>query len=319
MRQFLNIKIIPLAHIDFTDISYMISPDSEPVLDESFKASISRYGTFSPPVVRETDTNRYSIVAGRKRLRAVSALQTHMEWPCLVISRQVPEIEVFRILLDEITLARQLTPVEKAHILQKVSEVAGESQIVEEFLPIMGLAPNRMTITQTVRLLDLELPILLALHQGTIHETVGRELTSLTAEDRTALFEIISSLQLSYSNQKKILAMGKELAGRHKTTIANLLDDDAIQDILQHQEANPPQKTKKLMRYLSRKHFPRSSMAEEEFNNFTSAMHLPQNVTIEHAPYFENDSMTLSITFPDRESLKNNWEKMRHVIRPKND
>jgi hypothetical protein len=67
------------------------------------------------------------------------------------------------------------------------------------------------------------------------------------------------------------------------------------------------------MLWLSRKHMPRSGQAVEEFTRFIAAMQLPQNVSVDHTPFFEDDAMTLSITFPNRKSLQHAWEKIRHA------
>ena len=88
-----------------------------------------------------------------------------------------------------------------------------------------------------------------------------------------------------------------------------------VMDILNHQEANPPQKTKNLMNRLSRKYMPRSSHAADEFKRFAASMHLPQNVSVDHTPFFEDDSVTLSITFSNRESVQNAWEKIKRAVR----
>lgn len=317
MRQVLNIKTLPVSKIDFNDLSYSIGPVGETVVDDPLQQSISRYGTFCFPIVIKNGAGLYAIVAGRKRLLAIHYLQPDIEWPCLAIADDAPEIEVFRILLAEITLSRPLTPVEKAIFLQKISAVAEEDEIVREFLPEMGLPPNRHTIAQTVRLLDLEDPILIAVHRGAISNAAGRELCTLEPADRKILFGIITSLQLSFSNQKKILSICRELAGRLKTTIADLLDNNEVQGILRHLDANPPQKTKMLMRHLSGKYLPRATEAAADFHNYTSSLQLPQNVSVEHTPFFEDDALNLSITFPSRESLREAWEKIRHVIQQK--
>jgi hypothetical protein len=233
---------------------------------------------------------------------------------CLVIPARIPEINVFHILLEEVQLTRQLTTAEKAIFLQKITGILDEPQIVNEFLPRLGLATNPFAIKQTLKLLDLEYPILRGIHYGYVNESVAREFISLRAQDRTILFEIIISLRLSSNYQKKMLNICRELASRENIKIATLLHNDEVQGILHHKDANPPQKTKKLMTWLSGKYMPRSRQAEKEFKHFTTAMQLPPNVSVEHTPFFEDDSMTLSITFTNRISLQHAWKKIKHAI-----
>jgi len=314
MNLLLNIQNITLVQIDFDDFFYSISPEREIVVDETLKKSIANHGILHLPIVRETNSGFYSIVAGRKRLLAVHSLHTESTCACLVISHQVSEVDVFCILLEEIQLTRQLTIVEKAIFLQKIAATMAERQIIREFLPSIGLAPNTFSMKQTLMLLDLEDPILSSIHHGQINETVAHDFILLPAQDRMVLFEIITSLRLSFSNQKKLLNICRELASRENTSIAALLGNDEVHGILGHQDANPPQKTKNLMTWLSGKHMPRSRQAEKEFRRFANAMQLPENVSVEHTPFFEDDSMTLSIIFPNRKFLKLAWEKIRHAI-----
>ena len=315
MPPVLTIKNIGLSQVDFNDLSYAIAPIPEGEIDSTLKASIARHGILHPPIVREINPVSYTIIAGRKRLLAWRSLAKEQTCNCLIISRQIPEFEIFHILLAEIQLVRQLTMVEKALFLQKIAAVAEEKQIVKEFLPRLNLAPDPSVMKQTLRLLELEAPILKSIHQGYVNETVARDFVSLPLQDRSILFEIIASLRLSLSNQKKLLQISRELASRENKSITALLATPEVHAILHHPDANPPQKTKNLMTWLTRRHKPRSMHAEEEFNRFINEIRLPRNVSVAHTPFFEDDAVTLSITFRNRGFLLQAWEKIKHVTR----
>lgn len=315
MPPVLTIKNIDLSQVDCNDLSYSIAPIPESEIDSTLKASIARHGILHPPIVREINPVSYTIIAGRKRLLAWRSLAKEKTCHCLVISRQIPEFEVFHILLAEIQLVRQLTMVEKALFLQKIAAVAEEKQIVKEFLPRLNLAQDPSVMKQTLRLLELEAPILKGIHQGYVNETVARDFVSLPLQDRSILFEIVASLRLSLSNQKKLLQICRELASRENKSITALLATPEVHAILHHPEANPPQKTKNLMTWLARRHKSRSIHAEEEFNRFINEIRLPRNVSVTHTPFFEDDVVTLSITFRNRSFLLQAWEKIKHATR----
>jgi hypothetical protein len=313
MNSTLHLQNISLSHIDFEDFSYSISPGRDVLPDETLNKSIIRYGILHPPLVKKGGSGLYNIIAGRKRLLTVRSLHTENICSCLVISRHIPEIDVFHFLLEEIQLTRQLTAVEKAIFLQKIAAITDEKLIIREFLPRLGLVPKPFSIQQAFKLLDLEDPIIHSIHHGKISEPVAHDLMLLSTQERMVLFEIITTLRLSGNYQKKLLNICRDLASRNNTSIAVLLNSDEVHDILHHQEANPPQKTKNLMFWLSRKHMPRYGQAAEEFSRFINAMQLPQNASIGHTPFFEDDSMTLTITFSNRKSLQYAWEKIRHT------
>ncbi|MBW2502918.1 MAG: ParB/RepB/Spo0J family partition protein [Deltaproteobacteria bacterium] len=304
-------KKIPLPFIDFGDTSYAIAPDADPGFDENLALSIARFGILHPPLVKEPSSGSYRIVAGRKRLLAARSLQEESSCSCLVVPLHTSEIETFSLLLEETGVRRPLTLTEKANFLQKTVARSDEEFMVKEFLPRLGLAPRRFTLQQTLRLCSLEPEILLALHEGVLSEKSGWEFLQLPAGDRLALFAIVNGLRLGGSYQKKLLDITKDLAGRSGKSIAGLLACEAVAAILHHSEANPPQKTKMLMHWLHRQHMARYSRASEEFNRFAGAMQLPENVSLTPAPAFEDESLTLSITFPNRKSLQHAWKQVR--------
>ena len=314
MNPTLSIENIPVAQIDFNDFLFALSPTLEAAPDATLDKSIARHGILHPPIVMQKSPELYTIVAGRKRLQALRFLHGgNTVASCLVAARQTPEVDIFRLLLEEIQLIRRLTPVERAIFLQKITAVIDREQIIREFLPRLDLAPHYRSITKALELLNLEKPILAGLHRGQLHETVAHDLVPLSSEDRMTLFAIISSLHLSFSYQKKLLVICREVAGRNNISIASLLNHDEVKAILQHPEANAPQKTKNLMRWLQEEYMPRSTRAATEFKRFIAMLRLPHNVAVAHTPFFENDATSLTITFPDRESLQNAWDKIRHA------
>ena len=311
---------LQISLIDFKDFSYAVSPGREIIVDSTFKNSIARHGFLHPPIIRETVSGSYVIVTGRKRLLAFRSLYPEArECCCLIIPREVPDIDVYSVLLEDIQISRQLTPVERAIMLAKISPFADVEYIVNEFLPRMDLPADPFYITQNLMLLDLEEPIIHAIHQGLVHESVARNISSFPVSDRMALFHIMTSLRLSVNYQKKLVTTCREITSREQKSIAELLESQEVSAILNHRGANPPQKTKNLMTWLSRKHMPRSSQAEAEFASFIAAMKLPGKVSIQHTPFFEDDAVTLSITFANRKSLQDTWEKIKNAIHGKDD
>jgi ParB family chromosome partitioning protein len=308
-------RALQISLIDFTDFSYAISPERDIILDETFIKSIAKHGILHPPIIRKTDSGSHVIVTGRKRLLAFRSLFPAARTCCfLVIPPKVPEIDVYSVLLEDIRIARQLTPVEKALLLKKISALADVEHIVSEFLPRMDLSPDPFHIRQSLKLLALEEPIIHAIHRGMVHETVARDITSLSSTDRMALFHLITSLRLSISYQKKLVTICRDIAGREGISIAEVLENPEAVSILNHPGTNPPQKTKNLMTWLTRKHAPRSSQAEAEFTGFVAEMQLPGKATIQHTPSFEDEAVTLSISFSNRKSLQETWEKIKNAL-----
>lgn len=306
---------LDISRIDFTDFSYSITPARTGKPDESLTESIARHGILHPPIVKRTTQNKFGIVTGRKRLQAFSALFPEKKTcTCMVIPEPVSEVDVFSLLLAETRGKRQLSPVEKAVFLSKTSSLMNDKQAAKEFLPLLDLPPDPAHIRKMVSLLELEEPLISALHRGTLNEAVARDMVPLSGKDRAAVFQIISSLHLSVSYQKKLLNICRELASRENKSIAVILEDKSIQEIIRHKGANPPQITKNLMNRLSRKYLPRSSKADDEFRQFVAALQLPRNASVDHTPFFEDDAVTLSISFSNRKIFQNAWENIKDAL-----
>ena len=89
----------------------------------------------------------------------------------------------------------------------------------------------------------------------------------------------------------------------------------ATTDILNHPEANPPQKAANLMATLTAKRYPRLTEAEKNFQQFTDSLRLPKNATLSHAPAFEKDTVTLTISFKNQEDLLKSWQFIASALK----
>jgi len=312
MNHHFVLKSLDISLIDFNDYSYSVSPDREINPEGSLSESIADHGIIHPPAVKNTISGAYVIISGRRRLQAFHSLfPEKRSCDCLVFSESVSEFNVFSFILEEIIIRRPLTPIERAVFLQKTSSFMDEKRITETFLPRMGLPRDPAQIKKNLKLLDLDDPLIQALHRGDLHEAVVQDLLTLSSNDRLAVYDVISTLQLGVNYQRKLITIVRELAAREKETIGSLLGGREVLEILNHRDANPPQKTKNLMNLLMRQYKPRSSKAEDEFNRLAASLQLPKNISITHTPSFEDDSLTLSITVSDKKTLLDILSKIK--------
>ena len=305
------IKRIPLSRIDYEDTTYRLVPFPEEHEDSGLRESIARVGLLHPPILVEDFTNSFHIVAGRKRLHILRDSLAARDCSCIVLPQDSDTLSIFSILLEETLLRRTLTPVEKAIFFTHILQVIDREQAAQQFLPLLGLAPSPYHIQKMLALLDLEDQLLKDLHQGTLNEKTAHEMTRLPFRDRLALFETIKQLQLSVGKQQKLLLACRELSGRTRTAIGDILSCPEIHDILNHPQANPPQKSTNLMTWLSQQRFPRLTAAERKFKQFSTALNLPPGAVLSHALSFEKDVITLSLLFKNENDFLKSWQKMK--------
>jgi ParB family chromosome partitioning protein len=297
-----------LQQIDLDDHTFSLLPAKlDTALPAELADSLSRVGLIHPPILRLSDKGTYQVVSGRKRIRLAAERLAWNRISCLLLTEDYSDPDTLTLVLEETLACRRPSPAEAATFCAKIVQWLGEEEAAARYLPLLGLEKDLRILQRHAALAKLEEPLLLALHQGKLKESVARELVGLTFVDRMALFEIIDLLSLSASNQKKIVTVCLELASRQKSTIYSILAEQDMQEILEHPHANPPQKTANLMALLNKKRSPLLSEAEDEFRRFAAGLHLPKNAHLSHSQSFERDTLTLSIEFNNREKLQETW------------
>ncbi len=293
---------LALTKIDFQDETYLLQPVPCQEPPGPLVASLKRVGILHPPLVDEAEQGRYRIISGRNRLLAARKLHfTSCE--CRVLPANSTPQETFTLLLEEKITFTPPTFVEQAIFFKKISSWLDIDEAARRFLPLLGLEAHPSQAKKLLRLNNLEEVIQETLHEGGLDPKVAWELEKFPFLDRMALFEIMMTLKLSVGNQKKITLISREVAVRSKTTIAAFLANDQCQEILNNTELNPPQKTSHFMAWLQKKQFPLLSQAEQDFKDFCRSLHLPPGASVQHAPFFEKDEISLTLTFKNREEL----------------
>ncbi|MBU4262790.1 MAG: ParB N-terminal domain-containing protein [Proteobacteria bacterium] len=313
----MHISRININHIDFDDDSFsLVPPFIASQTPASLVESIRRCGILHPPVVKEKSASSFTIVAGRKRLLAAIEATGAATYDCHKLTEKTEAIDILAICLEDALLSRPLTPVERAVFCKKALALIDENELASRFLPLMGLTQSVYHIQRDLRLLELEEPLLIAMHEGFLDDKVALELGKFSFSDRVALFEVINTLHLSVGNQKKLAITCRELAARNNTTISALLHSPEVDSIINHGEANSPQKTSNLMKWLTCERFPRLSQAEKEFQHFIAGLALPDQARVEHSPSFEKDELVLTLSCANRKDFLAIWQQIRDHFPP---
>ncbi|HIJ90528.1 MAG: ParB N-terminal domain-containing protein [Desulfobulbaceae bacterium] len=310
-------SLVNLHHINFQDFSNSLTPEEAREPSAELLESVARTGILHPPILREQGRTTMEIVTGRRRLMAAQQTHHNISAICLVLPAETLPAETLAINLEDTMLRGDITVVEQAIFFQKILVHLDENEAARRFLPALGLEPHRHQLHNLLQLLGLEEHLLTALHEGRLHEGVAKELLTLNFTDRLSLYEVMEMLNLSVGNQKKLSATCRELAARHNTSVMALLCLPEVREILDPQETNIPQKTARLMQWLTDQRFPRLAEAEQEFRAFATALKLPKDVVLSHSPSFEQDQVHLSIPFADKDELSRLWPLIAEALKSK--
>lgn len=158
---------------------------------EDLANSIREHGIIQPLVVISDGPNRYTLIAGERRLRA-SKIAGLKEVPAVV--RTATEQEQLEFAIIENVQREDLNPLERARAFQRL--VDDFSLTHEEVAQRVG--KSRVTVTNTLRLLNLPITVQQAVLAGSISEGHARALLALpTPRAMENAMETVQSLGLN--------------------------------------------------------------------------------------------------------------------------
>jgi ParB family chromosome partitioning protein len=153
---------------------------------EELAQSIKEKGVIQPLLVRRKGDD-YELIAGERRLRAANLLNLK-EIPIIV--KDVEDIDSLELALIENIQRQDLNPIEEAHAYQYLIDKFKVTQ--EKISAVLGKA--RVTITNTLRLLNLPQEIQAEIKKGRISFAHGRALLEIEDinQQRRLAQEVIS-------------------------------------------------------------------------------------------------------------------------------
>jgi ParB family chromosome partitioning protein len=189
---------------------------------ESLAASIVVHGVLQPVLVTEV-LDGYQLVAGERRVRAAQMAGLDRV-PAIV--RQMAQRDQLAIAIVENVQRADLNAMEEAHAYRQLADEFGLTQ--EEIAARVGRA--RSTVANTLRLLDLELPVQQALAEGNITEGHARALAGASPAGQRQLVEAVVARDLSVRQTEELV---RRLRERPATKAKTAADPDTEMDRLE--------------------------------------------------------------------------------------
>jgi ParB family transcriptional regulator, chromosome partitioning protein len=163
---------------------------------EALAASITDHGVLQPILVTET-LDGYRIVAGERRVQA-ARLAGLERIPAVI--RQLADLEQLELALVENVQREDLNPIEEANAFRQLHEEFGLTQ--DEIARQVGRA--RTTITNTLRLLELDEGVQAAVADGRLSEGHARALVGLPVVQQLQLVAAIVDSGLSVRQAEEL-------------------------------------------------------------------------------------------------------------------
>lgn len=191
---------IPLARVSSNPYQPRVRIDDGELAE--LAASIAEHGVLQPILVSET-LEGYQLIAGERRVRA-ARLAGLDRIPAIV--RQLADRDRLEVAIVENVQRADLDPLEEAHAYRQLSEEFGLTQ--ERIAERVGKA--RVTVANTMRLLDLHPDVQAAIAERSITEGHGRALGGLTAEAQQHVLPTVLAQGLSVRQTEELVRRLRE-------------------------------------------------------------------------------------------------------------
>jgi len=177
---------------------YQPRKDMSPEALEELASSIRSQGVIQPIVARLVSTDKYEIIAGERRWRAAQLAQLDVV-PCLI--KDVPDEAAVAIALIENIQREDLNAMEEAQALDRLmNEFELTHQEVAE-----AVGKSRTTITNLLRLNNLNDDVKLLVEHGDIEMGHARALLALEGESQSDAAQIVSGKALTVRDTEKLV------------------------------------------------------------------------------------------------------------------
>ena len=211
-----QLKQIPVELIQRGQYQPRLEMDDDAL--NQLAASIKAQGVVQPVVIRPIGENgRYELVAGERRWRAsqIAGLSTI---PAII--RRIADADAMSIALIENIQREQLNPIEEARALDRlVREFKMTHQQVAD-----AVGRSRASVSNLMRLLELEPATREQLERGQLDMGHGRALLALKGEAQTAAAERIIAQALSVRAAEALIRALQEKPTRGKEPAKTTVD-----------------------------------------------------------------------------------------------
>ena len=191
-----------------------INPEKLQELADSIKAQ----GIVQPIVVRQLDTEKYEIVAGERRWRAAQLIGLQ-DVP--VVIKEIDDRQAIAIALIENIQREDLNPLEEAEALRRLLD---EFEMTHQNIAD-AVGKSRTTVTNLLRLIDLQGEVKKLLVNGGLEMGHARALLALEGEQQIAAAKKIAAQQFTVRAAEQLVSAIQE---EKEKTQPNKVDPDTL-------------------------------------------------------------------------------------------
>lgn len=310
-----RLERIPLARIDLEDRTFLITfmPDVGGLL-----SSLTLVGPLEPLILRERGDEKYQIVCGFKRAEALRQLAVAEAQAVVYHQGELDDLQALLLTIGH-NLTRPLNLVEKAHALRKLAAFGvTEKEVIDRYLPLLGLHPNLRVLKEVTNLLSLERGLQEYIVRQSLSLSTSILFSSLDKEAQGVILPLLEALRPGENRVKEIITFVREISLRDEVSVSSVLADKEIEKIINDQDTPRPQRMEQLRRIVKEMRFPRLAAMEEKFAQYKRSLSLPPQIAFHSPPFFEGEEFRMELRFKNFAAFRELVSKLNQIAKDEN-
>jgi ParB family chromosome partitioning protein len=301
-------SVVKIDEIDHQDRTFKISTDTDlhPLTE-----SIRQLGLITPPLLLQKKS-RYILVSGFRRIAACRNL-TLEQINAGIVDDGLALLDCAKVAIAENSFQRELNLIETSRALNLLAHSSKTSSEISTIAQALNL-PQNLSLIKKIQKID-RLPGFL--QESLLHHRISMDmafkLNRLKEDESSAFLKIFNELRLSRSKQKELMTHIEEISIRDDISIRGLLTSKDIQDVLDNQELDRTQKTKRMRDIFKQKRYPHLYACEKQFFDSLKHINTGNRVSLKPPDYFEGDSFTLHMSFKDHKELNQHLKALEQI------
>jgi len=271
--------------------------------------SLKKIGLIHPPLVTYRQ-GRAILVSGWKRVLA--CLKLSLASIPVEVSQVEDDLQNFFMAFYENLATRNFSLVEKAEIIHKLKEFGLEkNHIIKDYLPLLDIPSSSFCYEGYLALAQFKPEEKELIHEKNILFSSLQKLSAFKPESRKLILPFL--LSLGQNKQKEVLENLQEISQRENIPVEEFLMTEEIQDILSSEKLPPLQKADNFRLLLRKRRYPLLSFWRESFDSSLKKMRWPKEIGIKHSPFFEDENISVTFNFKNKEELEENLMKLQKM------
>ncbi len=292
-------KIVKLSEVDTSDHSFRIT--TQETVD-NLMDSVRHVGVLNLPLLLEKKS-RYIILCGFRRIEACRRLD-RLDVKARILDSDTKKLECARYAVTDNAFQRPLNLIEKSRSIRMLSNFYTDHRRLSKEMSLLGVPCHESIIKRIKDICCFSKPLQNSILSESISLAMALELHKMSEDVEDGFVKLFNVLKLSVNKQREIVTLIKEIALREDIPVAQVLDGQYLQRILNDEDLDKNQKTREIRTYLKQRRFPAITRAERMFEEHRQSLKLGTGIKLIPPKNFESPTYFLTFSFKDLNDLK---------------